>query len=460
MLPDTTTRTCKDCKVVKVLDCFETTTKDGRSRRAVCKPCYSAKKSAKAREASKDHDPESIPKPIACIECKRGPSEVEFKWRSDIAAGGWRNTCNNCHNSKGYDKAHRARCIEQDAEAYRRRNAEVHLKWAQANPEKIDAQQQLMRSDPKRRFKALVSSLRRKHGDSDDAIKNIIAIDEADELQAKMGEPCEYCDFQPLENTTDSNINGLDRVDPNGPYNMVNTVPCCTVCNNMKCIMCTDEFITAVRSISVHTGLTFIVDINAPRPKGLCGNAERRATIKDKDPDQLSNQIRQKLMCQECYLCGRAPAFGIDRVDATIGYNEDNCKPCCTRCNYMKKDFPIGEMLTHIMWIHEKTKIWVLRDTSSILKTNASERKPIAPIIQDVIGPRPGVIFPSISTAAKILKVNKTTLENAIRRQNLCCGHVWQFVSAIEYNKQEISYDDAMQAIVCLQEHKGTHSSV
>jgi hypothetical protein len=29
---------------------------------------------------------------------------------------------------------------------------------------------------------------------------------------------------------------------------------------------------------------------------------------------------------------------GIDRMDSSIGYEEENCVPCCTRCNYAKRN--------------------------------------------------------------------------------------------------------------------------
>ena len=40
-----------------------------------------------------------------------------------------------------------------------------------------------------------------------------------------------------------------------------------------------------------------------------------------------------------CYYCGiiQPKGFnGIDRLDSTIGYNDDNCKSCCEMCNMMK----------------------------------------------------------------------------------------------------------------------------
>lgn len=48
-----------------------------------------------------------------------------------------------------------------------------------------------------------------------------------------------------------------------------------------------------------------------------------------------------------CYLCGDE-AFGIDRVDSSIGYEVGNMEPCCTRCNLMKNDTGLNDFLTHI----------------------------------------------------------------------------------------------------------------
>lgn len=39
---------------------------------------------------------------------------------------------------------------------------------------------------------------------------------------------------------------------------------------------------------------------------------------------------------------------GIDRVDPTKGYIIDNCVPCCTTCNYMKRILQRDEFLDHV----------------------------------------------------------------------------------------------------------------
>ncbi len=107
-------RTCKTCNIDKEIDCFEATTKDGKCRRAVCKPCYSRKKADRAKEGSKDIDPETVPKPSHCVKCGKGSEEVLFKWRTDLKKGGWRTECNTCYYLKGYCKKSRAKSREEN----------------------------------------------------------------------------------------------------------------------------------------------------------------------------------------------------------------------------------------------------------------------------------------------------------------------------------------------------------
>lgn len=56
---------------------------------------------------------------------------------------------------------------------------------------------------------------------------------------------------------------------------------------------------------------------------------------------------------KDCYFCGQIPnreiitvggrilTNGIDRVINEIGYQKDNCVPCCKKCNLHKNDIPI-----------------------------------------------------------------------------------------------------------------------
>jgi hypothetical protein len=180
-------RPCKTCGLKKDLDAYEKTTKDGKCRRAVCKPCYAQLKMQRAKTANANVDKSSVSKPTACTECGQGEPDVEFKWRTDIKAGGWRFQCNSCYNGKGYSEKSRGKRRAEDPVEYLARNAASHLAWANDNRDKVLAQQQLTQTDPSRRFKALVTYVKQKHGE--EGVKDMIDFDEADVLQAKMSAP-------------------------------------------------------------------------------------------------------------------------------------------------------------------------------------------------------------------------------------------------------------------------------
>lgn len=81
-----------------------------------------------------------------------------------------------------------------------------------------------------------------------------------------------------------------------------------------------------------------------------------------------------ELIKKNCFYCGGKPPLkqphrgnktyvgvptlynGIDRIDSSIGYEKENCVPCCTRCNYMKSDMDISSFTEHILKIANHIK--------------------------------------------------------------------------------------------------------
>lgn len=67
---------------------------------------------------------------------------------------------------------------------------------------------------------------------------------------------------------------------------------------------------------------------------------------------ELTFDAFYKLVTQDCYYCGIEPLQtatyrktgfkvlynGVDRLDSSLGYTEDNVVTCCKRCNYAKQD--------------------------------------------------------------------------------------------------------------------------
>lgn len=71
----------------------------------------------------------------------------------------------------------------------------------------------------------------------------------------------------------------------------------------------------------------------------------------------------KSLISSDCHYCGASPSLhrelgskgfirksevptnGIDRMYSDKGYHLDNCVPCCSRCNYLKRGMPYDEFL-------------------------------------------------------------------------------------------------------------------
>lgn len=75
------------------------------------------------------------------------------------------------------------------------------------------------------------------------------------------------------------------------------------------------------------------------------------------------------IITQNCHYCGKEPSniakfkdqifvqSGIDRVDNTLGYNINNCVPCCIVCNRAKSDMSITDFKKWIINLYNKTII-------------------------------------------------------------------------------------------------------
>lgn len=102
-------------------------------------------------------------------------------------------------------------------------------------------------------------------------------------------------------------------------------------------------------------------------------NSYLNNAIKRNLPFELSMEQFSKIISLNCYYCGMTPqdqsylskstkkygkfyASGIDRLDNNLGYNLDNCVPCCTTCNMMKKTMHVDKFLDHVLSIVEYQK--------------------------------------------------------------------------------------------------------
>ena len=70
---------------------------------------------------------------------------------------------------------------------------------------------------------------------------------------------------------------------------------------------------------------------------------------------------------QPCTYCGgysdtynNEPFSGVDRVDSGMGYQKENCVPCCSTCNRMKMDLEVND------WINKMKQIINFFDLNSL----------------------------------------------------------------------------------------------
>lgn len=68
---------------------------------------------------------------------------------------------------------------------------------------------------------------------------------------------------------------------------------------------------------------------------------------------RLTEDRFDELVSMSCHYCGAEPFMynGIDRMDNEIGYIEGNVVPCCSSCNYFKRDILYEDFLNIVFSI-------------------------------------------------------------------------------------------------------------
>jgi hypothetical protein len=165
-----------------------------------------------------------------------------------------------------------------------------------------------------------------------------------DELINYFNDICFYCGDSP----TESNKNGVDRLDSYKHYTVDNCVTACSVCNFMKHCLDPGVFICRVEHILTNNNIIDgFLDYNLiPDHKHVLYTSYKNRAEKKNIVFELDYNTFDDLKNTKCYICGKEPnenhVSGIDRYDSNIGYTVENCKPCCTECNIMKNntDYP------------------------------------------------------------------------------------------------------------------------
>jgi len=416
---DTDGRTCMNksgegCGLTKPLSDFEGT-------RMMCKQCRQKRKTSVAN-ASKPKPTVLPPMPTVCDrgdECLNIGSgkELMFKFRTDTKKGSWKQRCNSCFNGKKYYSVYREKKMTEDPDSFRCHNNEIRKEWMEANPEKKEEYQEKRRLDPRMRFDMIVHNLKSKNK------SDLMYVADRDAFIEKIQKPCHYCDAYNPEIF----LCGLDRVDTIGKYTDCNTVPCCYPCNMMKITFHVDEFIGGVKAIARYRGLSTEDEILMnPRLGKETPFIKKSDKVGHKNsPSVLPREKLITLWADECYMCGRTPSLGIDRLDSSLPYDvSDNCRSCCSRCNYMKKDLSEQEFLGQVGRIYKFTSSWVIGDDTQYNTAMFGSRKPVSLSAYNGVT----VVFPSHGKAVEILGSEKK-LQEATNSQ---------------YNQQALAVDDVL----------------
>jgi hypothetical protein len=91
----------------------------------------------------------------------------------------------------------------------------------------------------------------------------------------------------------------------------------------------------------------------AKRPRSsaeerLLGERESQYKINARTKDNswtLTRAQFRRLATSACVYCGKQPAYGVDRVDNREGYTILNSAPCCSACNFAKRDMRVEDFL-------------------------------------------------------------------------------------------------------------------
>lgn len=175
---------------------------------------------------------------------------------------------------------------------------------------------------------------------------------------------CFYCD----KNPTTNHYNGIDRINSNGNYEINNVVPACTGCNQMKCTHTLQRYRDIIEHIAAYNNIQ-----EGKLNYELFAFKRTNCTYQTYKEDAFARNIPFKLTIKEynsiigikCYICGLQPLNnegGIDRLINNIGYLKENCKPCCTVCNELKKDLNYDDFLEMV----RKNRLCINKDSKEV----------------------------------------------------------------------------------------------
>ena len=326
-----TWQVCNKCNIEKEIKSFRPSL---RNYRRECRECerIKTKPDSEIKEENKG-------KFVKCIGC--GIEKEVCLENFSINLNTFRTRCKKCVNTTEQWKKYRARKREENSADFTAHNTEMAKKWREENYERFIKTCRIYCNTPNGKTRNMISRAKNdgKIGDCD-----------REELRKKFEEmvqyPCFYCGSK-------EKLSGIDRVDSRKGYVEDNIVPCCYTCNMMKNTIDIASFIQKARQIAIFNEATSDDPYPFRDPEVLIGGScsidryINRAKLKNFPDFCLGKEEFSDFVNQPCYTCGiiSANGIGLYRVDNNIGYTEDNVAPCCSYCNYMKRDFSLDTFL-------------------------------------------------------------------------------------------------------------------
>jgi len=230
--------------------------------------------------------------------------------------------------------------LELGIDAYREHNAKIASAWRQNNEDKLRAIQLRSLNSNNRRLSSMKHQAK---------IKGVEWLLTDEYALLMINSKCFYCD-----KILDGIKNSIDKINSKGDYEPSNCVSCCKICNYMKNTLDVIIMLNQIHNILLH--LSIITGDKYTFTQTIADKANYNKYLKNAKRRNIEFDLTESsfnwLIKYECYLCGVEGKSGIDRVDSNKGYEFDNCRACCSFCNYLKRDMDLSPFVNHIQIIN------------------------------------------------------------------------------------------------------------
>lgn len=319
-----------------------------------------------------------------------------------------------------YWRNYRLRQMIKLGDEYWIKNKKRAADWRLNNPEKMKLINEQKKANLDCRLKTYKTSAKTKNYDwilTDEYAKNLFT------------KPCHYCrEFDEYE------MCGIDRINSNLGYEENNVVSCCSVCNYMKNNIDCNIYYDKIRHILSYLHISGELYKKSYIFNNHCSgniNIYKNRASKINIPFELEQVYFNKLQTHNCYLCGKQTTNehinGIDRIDSTEGYTENNCLSCCGDCNIMKNDIDIFTFILKIYKTYcNKHNVAKLDDEN------------ICAMIQGYLNYKFSQIKNDENDQLLSFNINRTTVKNQITKQNKIAKYGEEKYKKIKALKEQI----------------------